>query len=285
MAFGDLLGYLPFERWRNPAPVVSVLRFEGVIAAQGRRALSLQRYAAAIERAFAVKHLKAVALAINSPGGSPVQSSLLCRRIRQLAAEKEVPVFAFCEDVAASGGYWLALAGDAIYADETSLLGSIGVVSAGFGFVDVLTRLGVERRLYTAGERKSMLDPFLPEVAGDVERLSALQREFHDSFKDQVRARRGAKLADDNVVFTGDVFTGGRALALGLIDGLGDLRGTLRERFGERVRFRVIDPDRRRFLRRPLPAFATRRPADLGDLASDLLTRLEERLIWARFGL
>jgi signal peptide peptidase SppA len=283
MALSDLLRHLPLERWRNPPPTVSVLRFEGVIAPRGRRALSLRRYAAAIERAFAQKRLSAVALSINSPGGSPVQSSLLYRRIRQLAAEKEVPVLAFAEDVAASGGYWLALAADEIYADETSLLGSVGVVSGGFGFVEAMARLGVERRLYTAGERKSLLDPFLPEKALDVERIGTLQRDLHDSFKELVRARRGAKLSGDEAqLFGGEIYSGRRALAHGLIDGIGEVRQVLRERFGERVRLRVFEPERRRFsllgLGRP------RRP-ELGDVASDLLARIEERLVWARFGL
>lgn len=273
----------PFDRWRQTGPVVAVLRLDGVIAPRGRRSLSLRRFASAIERAFALRRLAGVALAVNSPGGSPVQSQLLFRRIRQLAEEKEIPVFAFAEDVAASGGYWLALAADEIYAEETSLLGSIGVVSAGFGFAAVLSRLGVERRLYTAGEEKSLLDPFLPEKPRDVERLTGLQRDLHESFKALVRSRRGTRLkGDDETLFNGEVFTGGRAAALGLIDGIGDLRGTMRSRFGERVRFKFVEPERRRFSL--LGLVLPRRP-DVADLAADLALRLEERLIWARFGL
>ena len=220
----ELLKFLPVERLRNPPPVVAVLRLDGVIGPrQWRTAMSLASHAAALERAFAVSRLSGVALAINSPGGSPVQSSLLFRRIRQLAEEKGVPVFAFAEDVAASGGYWLALAGDEIYAEEASLLGSIGVVSGGFGVARLIDRLGIERRLHTAGERKSLLDPFLPEDQADVARLSELQQDIHESFKDHVRRRRAGKIdAGDETLFSGDVLTGRMALARGLIDGIGD---------------------------------------------------------------
>src|SRR5438874_278278 len=191
----ELLKVLPIERFRHPAPVVAVVRFDGIIGPrQWRTAMSLASHAAALERAFAVSRLSGVALSINSPGGSPVQSALLYRRIRQLAEEKNVPVLAFAEDVAASGGYWLALAADEIYAEEATVLGSIGVVSAGFGFADLLRRVGVNRRLYTAGERKALLDPFLAEDPEGVERLTAIQRDIHASFKDLVRQRRGARL-------------------------------------------------------------------------------------------
>src|SRR5712692_5467670 len=256
MAIRDLLRHLPIERFRNPPPVVAVLRLDGVIGLRGRRGLSLAGKAGAIERAFRLGGLAAVALSINSPGGSPVQSALIYRRIRQLADEKNVPVFAFAEDVAASGGYWLALAGDEIYAEDTSILGSVGVVSAGFGFAELLRRIGVNRRLYMAGERKALLDPFLAEDPKGVERLTALQRDIHGSFKDVVHQRRGARLKGaDETLFNGDIFTGRTALANGLIDGIGELRGTLRARFGDKVRFRVVDPDKRRFsFRLPSPA-------------------------------
>ncbi len=278
-----LLQRLPLGRFRPQEPIVAVLRFDGVIGLRGRRGLSLRRYAAALERAFSQRGLKAVALAINSPGGSPAQSALLYRRIRQLAAERAIPVLAFAEDVAASGGYWLALAADEIYAEETSLLGSIGVVTSGFGFVTALGRLGIERRLHTEGENKSLLDPFLPEEPRDLERLKILQRDLHDSFKELVRQRRGAKLKGDEAqLFSGEVFAGRRALGLGLVDGIGELRGVVRGMFGDEVRLRLIDPERRR------PFWArlawTGRP-DVADLAGDLVARLEERLIWARFGL
>src|SRR5215470_19374145 len=181
----NIRDYLNLERlWPRP-PVVSVLRFEGVIMPRPRRGgISLASHAATIEKAFRVSGLVAVAIVVNSPGGSPVQSALLYRRIRQLAEEKHVPVIAFAEDVAASGGYWLALAGDEIFSEETSILGSIGVISAGFGFAQLIERLGVERRLHTAGERKSLLDPFLPQNPSDVERLTILQQDIHRAFQD-----------------------------------------------------------------------------------------------------
>jgi signal peptide peptidase SppA len=280
----DLLAVLPVERFRNPPPQVAVLRFDGLIGMRGPRNLSLRRFAGAIEKAFSLRNLKAVAIAINSPGGSPVQSSLLFRRLRQMAAEKDVPVIAFAEDVAASGGYWLALAADEIFAEDTSLLGSIGVITGSFGFADVLRKLGVQRRIYTAGDNKALLDPFLAEDPKGVERLTALQRDMHETFKDMVRARRGAKLqGDENVLFAGDIFTGRRALELGLIDGIGDLRGVMRQRYGESVKLRPVEPERRRFSLAGRLGLTHR--SDIGDVAADLLARLEERLIWARFGL
>lgn len=238
--------YIPIRALRDPAPMVSVLRLSGVIG--GRTGpfgsgLTLAGIEKAIESAFASKRTSAVALAINSPGGSPVQSALIARRIRALADEKNVPVVAFAEDVAASGGYWLACAGDEIFADENSIVGSIGVISAGFGFSRLIDRVGVERRIYSAGERKSLLDPFQPEDEKDVGRLKELQREIHDSFKRYVRTRRGDRLSGaDEDLFEGDIWTGETARGLGLIDGIGDLRTVMRARFGERVKFRVHAP-------------------------------------------
>jgi signal peptide peptidase SppA len=288
MTLRDLLRRLPIERFRHPPPVVAVLRLNGVIGMRGRRGLSLAGKAGAIERAFGLGGLAAVALSINSPGGSPVQSALIYRRIRQLAEEKNVPVLAFAEDVAASGGYWLALAGDEIFAEETSILGSVGVVSGGFGFAELLRRLGVSRRLYTSGERKALLDPFLVEDKAGVARLEALQRDIHGSFKDIVRLRRGVRLkGDDATLFNGDIFTGRGALANGLIDGIGELRGTLRARFGDKVRLRVVDPEKRRFsLRLPrLPGTRGGFAEAPGEFLGDLLASVEERLFWSRFGL
>ncbi len=207
MTLRDLLKRLPIERLRNPPPVVAVVRFDGIIGPrQWRSAVSLMSHAAALDRAFSLGHLSAVAIAINSPGGSPVQSALLYRRIRQLAEERGVPVFAFAEDVAASGGYWLALAGDEVYAEDASLLGSIGVVSSSFGFERLIERFGIERRLHTAGEKKAMLDMFLPEDPADVARLTALQQDIHETFKEHVRRRRGAKIdaADETLFGRGD---------------------------------------------------------------------------------
>src|SRR5215510_15181117 len=225
-----MLGWLK-DRFRR-GPVVPVVRLSGVIASAGGmlggRALSIESVAPLLKRAFDMKGAKAVALTINSPGGSPVQSALIGQRVRLLAREKDLKVIAFVEDVAASGGYWLACAADEIVVDPNSIVGSIGVISAGFGFQDLLARVGVERRVHTSGERKAMLDPFRPEKPDDIERLHRLQAEIHEGFKEWVRERRGGKLtADDAALFSGEFWTGRRGLALGLVDGLGELRTTL----------------------------------------------------------
>jgi len=271
------------QLWQR-RPVVSVLRFEGVIMPRQRRGgVSLASHAAAIEKAFRVSGLVAVAIVVNSPGGSPVQSALLYRRIRQLAEEKRVPVIAFAEDVAASGGYWLALAGDEIFGEETSLLGSIGVISAGFGFYQLIGRLGIERRLHAAGERKSLLDPFLPEEPSDVARLTALQQDIHQSFKEHVRLRRAGKIDEaDETLFTGDVVTGRMAVRSGLIDGIGEVRTVMRARYGDKVKLRPVASQRRRwpFLSR-LP-FVGREPVSL---IGEVVDWIETRLLWAKFGL
>jgi signal peptide peptidase SppA len=273
------------DRLRDPPPVVPVVRFDGVIAPrQWRGAMSLASHAAALERAFRMKRAVGVAIIVNSPGGSPVQSSLLYRRIRQLSEERHLPVFAFAEDVAASGGYWLVLAGDEVYADETSILGSIGVVSSGFGFTRLIDRIGVDRRLHTAGENKSLLDPFLPENERDLERLTALQQDIHGAFKDHVKHRRLGKIdAADESLFSGEVMTGRMALAKGLIDGIGDLRTVMKARFGERVRLVPVASERRRrwSLGRLRRGVDTERLGFVADLAG----WLEARLLWARFGL
>jgi signal peptide peptidase SppA len=285
MDVADYLKLLPFERFRDAPPVVPVLRFDGVIASrQWRGALSLAGCSAAIDRAFATRRLAAVAIIVNSPGGSPVQSALLFRRIRQLADEKHVPVFAFAEDVAASGGYWLALAGDEIYAEDTSLIGSIGVISSGFGFTRLIDRLGIDRRLHTAGENKALLDPFLPERDRDVERLTILQQDIHAAFKEHVLRRRVGKLAIvDDALFSGEVMTGRMALSHGLIDGIGDLRSVMRMRFGDRVKLVPIASERRRRWFAGRPSRGIEAPG-VG-LIADLADWLEARMLWARFGL
>jgi signal peptide peptidase SppA len=273
------------SRYWPRRPVVAVLRFEGIIMPRPRReGVSLASHAGAIDKAFRLPGLVAVAVVVNSPGGAPVQSALLSRRIRQLADEKDVPVFAFAEDVAASGGYWLVLAGDEIYGEETSLLGSIGVVSAGFGLDRLIARFGVERRLHTAGAHKSLLDPFLPEDPADVDRLQALQRDIHLSFKEHVRRRRAGKIDDaDESLFEGDVLTGRMALARGLIDGIGDVRSVMRARYGERVRLRPVSPERRRWLPwRRLPFSSAQ---DVPALVAEIAERIEGWLLWSRFGL
>ncbi len=283
----SLRRFLPIKKMRDPAPVVGVLRLAGVIGQAGlmRKGLSLAALAGPIERAFKLRNLKAVALAVNSPGGSPVQSALIARRIRALAEEKEVPVFAFTEDVAASGGYWLACAGDEIFVDESSIIGSIGVVSSSFGFPELLRKAGIERRLHTSGDRKALLDPFSRERPEDVEHLKSIQGDIHDSFKAMVRERRAGKLkADEAELFSGAFWTGARAVEMGLADGIGDLRGVLRERYGEKVKLRLVTAEqpwlrRRLGLSRVLPGGLE------GDWAGDLLAAVEERMIWNRFGL
>jgi serine protease SohB len=273
---------------RPRPPVVPVVRLSGVIGgAPGpslrATGLTLAGINPALERAFKTRGAKAVALAVNSPGGSPVQSALITARIRALAAEKKLPVLAFIEDVGASGGYWLALAGDEVFADASSIVGSIGVIHASFGLHAAIERLGVERRIHTAGAKKGLLDPFEPQDPEDVERLQAILHDVHASFKAMVRERRGARLtADDAEVFEGQVWTGRRAQELGLIDGLGSLHGILQERFGAKVRLPQISPSRS-WLQRRLGFGHLRLEPDA--LVDGLLDRLAERALWARYGL
>jgi signal peptide peptidase SppA len=270
------------DRFRRH-PTVPVVRLAGVIASGGGllagRSLSMDGVAPLLKRAFDMRGAKAVALAINSPGGSPVQSALIAQRIRLHAAEKGLPVIAFVEDVAASGGYWLACAADEIIVDPSSIVGSIGVISAGFGFQDLIARFGVERRVHTSGERKAMLDPFRAENPEDVERLKRLQAEIHEGFKDWVRQRRAPRLkAEETALFNGEFWTGKRGLELGLVDGLGELRTTLQARYGTKVRLPVIGPRRRLLSRFGLAA-------GLDEIGPATLAAVEERLHWQRFGL
>ncbi len=272
------------RRFRKTAPRVAVVRLSGAIGAVSpiRPGLSIATVAPSLERAFAVPDLTAVALVINSPGGSPVQSHLIFRRIRALATEKKVTVFAFVEDAAASGGYMIACAADEIVADPASLVGSIGVVSAGFGFDRLIERIGVERRVHTQGEAKAMLDPFRPENPDDIARLKEIQADVQALFTGLVRERR-PRLDPSRDLFTGAVWTGRQALELGLVDALGDLRGTLRARYGESVDLRLIAETRGSWLARLL------RRAGPGQTAIDLpdamIAAVEERAVWARFGL
>ncbi|MEL6364161.1 MAG: S49 family peptidase [Pseudomonadota bacterium] len=261
-------------------PHVTVLELNGVIGSTGRpgRSLTLAKLEKPIDQAFKPKRLDAVALAINSPGGSPVQSRLIHDRIRALAEEKEVPVYAYVEDVAASGGYMLALAADEILADSSSIVGSIGVISGGFGFPEALTKLGVERRVYTAGTDKMRLDPFRPEKPDDIDWLKGLLGDMHEIFVDLVKARRGRRLSgDDAALFNGDVWLAGAATRLGLIDGTASLRDDLRRRFGERVKIAKIPTEDR--------GLASKLFGRSASPASDGLAALEERALWSRFGL
>ncbi len=261
---------LPFL---DRGPLVAVIRLTGAIGSGGRAQLNDEAMAPIIEKAFKRGKPKAVALVINSPGGSPVQSSLIAARIRRLAEEKAVPVHAFVEDVAASGGYWLATAADDIWVDQGSIVGSLGVISAGFGAHVLLARQGVERRVYTAGKSKSMLDPFLPEKEEDVNRLKGLLDQMHESFKQQVRDRRGDRLAERQELFTGEFWLGGRAVELGLVDGIAHVVPKLKELYGEKVRFASYTRKRPLFLR-----FGA-------TMAEDAIAAVEERAAYARFGL
>ncbi len=275
--------------WRSDKLVIPVVRLQGTIMAGGgqlRPSLSLASTAAVLEKAFAVKAAPAVAIAINSPGGSPVQSRLIYRRIRDLAAEKNKHVIVFVEDVAASGGYMIAVAGDEIVADPSSIVGSIGVVSASFGFQELLNKLGVERRVYTAGANKVTLDPFQEEKEEDVERLKALQLEVHQTFIDLVRERRGARLAADPDLFSGLFWSGKRGLELGLVDALGDMRSFLRERYGQKIALKLIQPQRGLFGRRlGYMGVRTEPQALAASAAQGFVDVAEDRALWARYGL
>ena len=281
-ALGDLLAKLPIERFRDPPPVVGVLRLDGVIgrsAGPGRQGLSLASHERAIAKLFERKNLKAVALVINSPGGSPVQSALIAQRIRDLAAEKELPLVSFCEDVAASGGYWLACAGDEIFADANSIVGSIGVISAGFGFPDLIERFGIERRIYATGQRKGMLDPFQDEKVEDVDRLHELHEDIFENFKTHVRDRRGDRLkAAEDTLFTGDIWTGNQALEVGLIDGLGEMRSEMRRRYGDKVKFQRAEVRRGLLSRLRGGGMSAIDPAEL-------ISALDDWALWKRYGL
>tara|TARA_Y100000590_G_C15656252_1_gene990746 strand:- start:225 stop:1049 length:825 start_codon:yes stop_codon:yes gene_type:complete len=273
-------------RWisiiRKKKAVVSILKLNGVIASSSFRSnLSIATMSESIEQAFRQKNLKGVVLDINSPGGSPVQSSLIFNRIRAVALEKKVPVFSFVQDVAASGGYWLACAGDEIFVDNNSIIGSIGVISGGFGFQDFISRFGIERRLYTSGDQKSFLDPFKPEKEEDILRLKKLQSDIHESFKNLVRERRKGKLnADEIELFSGEFWTGSRALELGLVDGIGDIRTVMKDRFGEKVKFKDFGQGTS-WLRRRLGLSLFQK----SNVFEDFLHFLEARLMWSKFGL
>src|SRR5262249_1270673 len=276
------------KRLRGDIPIVPVVRLTGLIGFSTplKPGLTLATLARPLERAFRVRQARAVALVINSPGGSPVQSHLIFQRIRQLADENARRVIAFAEDVAASGGYMIACAADEIICDPSSLVGSIGVVGGSFGFARLLDKLGIERRLYTSGEHKAMLDPFLPENPDDVDRLKAVQREIHSGFIELVKERRGSRLnGSDKILFSGEYWTGGKAIEYGLADAIGDVRSTLRQRFGEDVATPLMLPARGWF-GRVQPAVERPELFSLpGDLGEQIISALESRAIWSRYGL
>jgi signal peptide peptidase SppA len=275
------LGWLA-RPFRRRGTVIPVVRLQGVIAADTRPGrLNIASVAPLLRRAFAFK-APAVALIVNSPGGSPVQSRLIAKRIRDLAAEHDKQVLVFVEDAAASGGYFIATAGDEIIADPSSIVGSIGVIFAGFGFPEALAKLGVERRVHTAGKNKSTLDPFLPEKPEDIERIKQMETDIHSVFIDWVKSRRGDLLTkSDDELFTGEFWSGVRGLELGLIDALGDLHETLRTRFGDDVRTRVIEPKRGLFTL-PRIGLSSLLPREL---SADVVAAIEDRALWSRLGL
>lgn len=284
----DALGGFVPARFRADIPVVPVVRLSGIIGVGTplRPGLMLSTVARSLDRAFAIRHARAVALLINSPGGSPSQSHLIMRRIRHLAEEKKIPVLAFIEDVGASGGYMLACAADEIICDQYSIVGSIGVVGGTFGFPKLMEKLGIERRLYTSGDNKAMLDPFQPEKPEDVKRIKAIQKDIHNHFIALVKERRAAKLnGTDKVLFSGEFWTAKTAVELGLADKIGDVRSALRERYGDKVRMPLI-AGKRSLFGREVPGVS------LGDafgnragLADDLLSALEARALWSQYGL
>lgn len=280
MAKSGLAGRIPVVGQRierRDSDVVAAVKLHGIITQHaspvGRGVLNLSTVESALTRAFGHENLKAVALQINSPGGAPTQSGLIAERIRQLADEKNVPVIAFCEDIAASGGYWLACAADEIVAHRTSQVGSIGVISGGFGFDGLIDRLGIERRLHTAGQNKARLDPFSPEKTEDVEWLKGVHDDLHGLFADWVRERRGSRLSAEKDLFNGDVWLGGRAAELGLVDRVGNVRDVMAERY----------PDAELVVAEPKKSLAAR--LGLGAPAAAVLTALEHRAAWSRFGL
>lgn len=273
-------------------PVVPVLRLSGTIgmATPLRPGLSIAGLAGPIEKAFALSKAGAVAVVINSPGGSPVQSSLILKRLRQLADEKKKKIYVFCEDVAASGGYYIALAGDQIFADASSIVGSIGVISASFGLDRAIERLSIDRRVYTSGEHKGTLDMFQPEKADDVERLKSIQRDVHDVFIGVVKERRAGRLKGlDGELFTGAFWSAPKAMELGLIDGISDVRTKMRELYGPEVRLKVVPLERGGLISRlrRLPSFSISAGTGAGGLAigDDLVSAVEARAIWSRYGL
>ncbi|MGE0565280.1 MAG: S49 family peptidase [Pseudolabrys sp.] len=283
----NALGPLVPARFRADVPVVPVVRLAGVIGAGVplRPGLTLASVARSLDKAFAVRGARAVALLINSPGGSPAQSHLIYRRVRQLAEEKHLPVIAVVEDVAASGGYMIACAADDIVCDTFSIVGSIGVVGGSFGFVKLMDKVGVERRLYTSGDRKVMLDPFLPEKPDDVKRLKAIQKTMHDGFIALVKERRAGKLnGTDKTLFSGEFWTAPAAREHGLIDAIGDVRGYLRERYGDKVRTPLIEVGRGLFGRR-FPGVGRIEEAFGGsNLGDELVSSVEARAWWSRYG-
>lgn len=288
--WNDIAKAIPFlNQFLNPKDRIAVLRMGGVIAdpSMMRRAgISYHKFREAVAEAFEIKKLKALALLINSPGGAPAQCSLISSQIQALSAEKNIPVFAFVEDVAASGGYWLACIGDEIYAQESSIVGSIGVISSGFGLDQFIRKHDIERRVHTSGREKSFLDPFKPEKADDLARLRKVQSGIHEAFKLWVRSRRGGKLSgSDEDLMEGAFWTGLEAVERGLIDGIGDVASVMKEKYGEEIDFIDCTPGRKGVLASLLSSFGGEARAAIGFDPGALLEVAEERSAWNRFGL
>lgn len=284
--WSQYLKQIPFVgEWLEPTEKVPFIRMAGVIADSSmmrRAGINYHKFKDAITEAFDLPRVRAVALVINSPGGAPAQCSLLSSMIQRLSTEKNIPVFAFVEDVAASGGYWLACNGEEIYAQETSIVGSIGVISSGFGFDKLINKYDVERRIHTSGREKSFLDPFRPEKADDVGRLKSLQRDMHESFKAWVKSRRGVKLnGSDEELMEGAFWSGKLSLELGLIDGIGDVTSVMKEKFGEDIKFVDCSPEKKGLLSQFVPFLGSEAKIDLGQIVD----AAEEKAVWGRFGL
>lgn len=278
----ELLAQIPLPFLQDPAPVVAILPLEGVIGTTSRfsTALNLAGLEEKIQQAFEVYNVKAVALAVNSPGGSPVQSELIMRRIQKLSEEKKIPVYAFMEDVAASGGYLISLAAEEIYAHEASIVGSIGVISAGFGYDKAIEKIGVERRIYAAGDSKSILDPFQPEKEKDIKILKEIQKDIHDFFKNLVKERRGERLkGTQKLMFSGQFWAGQEALKLGLVDGIGDIHTVMKEKLGDKTKFKRIKEEKG-FIKGLLGMTGPK-----ARISDEILSTLETRSLWGRFGL
>lgn len=278
--------FLP-KRFRDEKSVIPVVRLQGAIGMSSpmRSGLSLATAALPLEKAFSIKKAPAVALIVNSPGGSPVQSRLIFKRIRDLAKENDKDVLVFVEDVAASGGYMISLAGDEIFVDPSSIVGSIGVVAAGFGFTEMIKKIGVDRRVYTAGEKKVTLDPFQPEVPEDIEYLKSLQLEIHETFIEMVKSRRGDILTDDPDLFTGKFWTGRSAVQLGLVDAIGDLRSVIKERYGDKAEPKLISAPRGLMGRKAGLGVALSCERLTEGLGDELISSIENRALWMRYGL
>lgn len=287
-SWSDYLKYIPFVgEWLEPTDKIAVIRMAGVIADSSmmrRAGINYHKFKDSIADAFDVSRVKAVALVINSPGGAPAQCSIIASMITRLSDEKNIPVFAFVEDVAASGGYWLACAGSEIYAQETSIVGSIGVISSGFGLDKFIQKHDIERRIHTSGRDKSFLDPFRPEKADDVERLKSLQAEMHEAFKGWVKIRRGGRLnGRDEDLMEGAFWTGATAMGHGLIDGIGTVTAIMKGKFGEDIKFVDCSPEKKGLLSQFLPFLGS--DAKIGMDPGMIIDAAEERAIWNRFGL